>query len=288
MTGDADDKTLLLPDGRRLGYAEYGDTAGKPVVYCHGGLSSRLDISWCQQQCKQLAVRLLAIDRPGIGLSDRQPNRTLLDWGEDVRAFAETLSIEKFAVLGWSNGAPYALACAAAMPEQVTAAGVVAGIGPLDAQTISELGMFVDRLLFSQADKHPKLLAALVAGMRCLPPPAVRQMLLSEIKMQSDVEAVQALSLEESTHFFFEALRQGGEGIVDDYAAIVKPWGFEIKDLQPPLLVWQGEGDLLVPPATGARHFANSPPVQFFSVPRLGHFMLHETLSAVLGKLLHT
>ena len=69
---------------------------------------------------------------PGHGLSDFQPNRTLLEWPEDVAALANHLGIETFAVSGWSAGGPYALVCAYRIPERVTAVELISSAGPYD------------------------------------------------------------------------------------------------------------------------------------------------------------
>src|SRR3712207_3027181 len=78
-----------------------------------------------------LGIRLLAVDRPAIGLSDPQPRRTLLAWPRDIREMADALGIQRFSVLGWSGGGPYALACAYAMPDRIVAAGLVSAPAPL-------------------------------------------------------------------------------------------------------------------------------------------------------------
>jgi pimeloyl-ACP methyl ester carboxylesterase len=46
------------------------------------------------------------------GLSDFQPHRRLVDWPDDVSAFADALGLARCAVLGMSAGGPYVLACA--------------------------------------------------------------------------------------------------------------------------------------------------------------------------------
>ena len=102
-----------LPDGRDLAYEEYGDPAGFPVLSFHGGLSSHLDAAPAGAAAREAGIRLVAPDRPGMGLSTFQPGRTLLDWPEDVTALAHALGIERFAVMGWSAGGPYAAVCAA-------------------------------------------------------------------------------------------------------------------------------------------------------------------------------
>jgi pimeloyl-ACP methyl ester carboxylesterase len=129
-------RTFRLGGGRTLGYAEWGDTSGYPLFHFHGSSSSRLERP---VQPEVLAgVRLVTIDRPGHGLPDFQPDRTLLDWPEDVAALAAHLGIERFAVSGWSAGGPYALACAYGIPERLTAVGLISSLGSHDRRGATE------------------------------------------------------------------------------------------------------------------------------------------------------
>ena len=110
---DTTASTIRLQDGRRLGYADLGDAGGTPVFYFHGFPSSRLEACMVEEHARRLGVRLLAVDRPGYGLSDDLPGRTIPDWPDDVVALADALGLERFAVVGSSGGGPYAIACAA-------------------------------------------------------------------------------------------------------------------------------------------------------------------------------
>lgn len=117
-----------LPDGRRLGWAEWGSEDGAPVLFFSGAGMSR----WMGFGADVLAthgVRLIGAERPGLGASDPAPHRTLGDWAEDVRHFAEARRLPPFAVVGFSQGAPFALACAAA--GLARAAAVVSGTDEL-------------------------------------------------------------------------------------------------------------------------------------------------------------
>src|SRR4051794_27325018 len=105
-------QTIILQDGRKLGYAEYGDLEGKPLFYFHGWPVSRLSGKSWDKAAKKLKVRFIAIDRPGIGLSDYKKDRKLLDWDSDVTELADQLKIKKISVLGQSGGGPYAAVCA--------------------------------------------------------------------------------------------------------------------------------------------------------------------------------
>lgn len=118
-----------LPDGRRLGYDEYGAPDGKPIFYLHGAPSSRGEFSIFGDDALlwSLSVRLIAVDRPGMGLSDFQPSRRLLDFPNDLPALANHLNIERFAVLAYSLGGIHGLVCARAIPERLTKVGIVSG-----------------------------------------------------------------------------------------------------------------------------------------------------------------
>src|SRR5947209_5723448 len=104
--------TLTLRDGRHLAYAEYGDPQGSPVVFLHGWGDSRLTRHPDDRGTAALGVRLLTVDRPGVGWSDFQRGRTLLDWPDDLAQLAGHLGVPRFAILGHSGGGPFALACA--------------------------------------------------------------------------------------------------------------------------------------------------------------------------------
>src|SRR5262245_25902620 len=111
-------------DGRAIGYAEYGDPKGTPVLWCHGGPGSRLEPSGFAPAAEQVGLRLIGIDRPGYGKSTPVPGRTIASWVPDGLAVADELGLTRFAAVGVSTGGSYSLALAALAPERVL--GVVA------------------------------------------------------------------------------------------------------------------------------------------------------------------
>jgi pimeloyl-ACP methyl ester carboxylesterase len=121
-----------LLDGRALGYAEYGVPDGAPVLYFHGFPGSRLEAALTEGPATALGARVIALDRPGYGLSDPQLGREIGHWPEDVGQLADHLGLERFAVLGTSGGGPYAMACAARLAERLTHVGLICSLSPLD------------------------------------------------------------------------------------------------------------------------------------------------------------
>ena len=125
---------LELSCGRRLSYAEYGSPEGTPVIYFHGNFGSRLEATFGNEKLLDvLGIRLICPDRPGMGYSDFQEKRSILDWPDDVLELVKYLKLEKYALIGGSGGGPYALACAYKLSKtQIIACAVVAGLGPYE------------------------------------------------------------------------------------------------------------------------------------------------------------
>ncbi|TID13896.1 putative mannosyltransferase [Venturia nashicola] len=125
--------THNLPDGRKLGYAQYGLLTGKPIFYMHGLPGSRMEAAILDDTAKEMGARIIAVERPGCGLSDPCPGWTIREFPRDVESLAASLGVREFGVLGLSGGGPAVLACAAYFPkEQLKCASLVSALGPPD------------------------------------------------------------------------------------------------------------------------------------------------------------
>ncbi|CQD19390.1 alpha/beta hydrolase [Mycolicibacterium conceptionense] len=123
---------IAVGDGRQLGFAEFGDPQGRAVFWLHGTPGARRQIpTEARIYAEQHHIRLIGVDRPGIGSSTPHQYDRVLDFGDDLRTIADTLGIDTMAVIGLSGGGPYTLATAAAMPDRVVAAGVLGGVAPM-------------------------------------------------------------------------------------------------------------------------------------------------------------
>src|SRR5215470_14204923 len=126
-----EDRSIILPDGRKLSYTEFGTPHGIPVFGFHGTPGSRFMFRLVHEPARRLGVRIIAPERPGFGLSTYQHQRTLADWAGDVAILASHLGLKNFGVAGISGGGPYAAACAALLSARVTAAALISPMGPL-------------------------------------------------------------------------------------------------------------------------------------------------------------
>src|SRR5712671_6641592 len=118
------EQIIQLPTGT-VAFEEYGDPAGQPVIFCHGWPSSRSMAELTDNAARQIGVRIISPDRPGISRSQFQVNRTLLDWPGVLHGIAAHLNLDEFRMLAVSGGAPYAYVSAWSMPERVKAIAVV-------------------------------------------------------------------------------------------------------------------------------------------------------------------
>jgi pimeloyl-ACP methyl ester carboxylesterase len=121
---------ITLRDGRRLDYSVAGPEDGFPLLYFHGAIGTAPAIG---AGVEALGLRYVCVNRPGFAGSDLAPERTMLDFADDVEQLADALGLERFAVVGVSAGGPYALACGRALGDRISAIGVVSSLSPLCA-----------------------------------------------------------------------------------------------------------------------------------------------------------
>jgi len=244
-------QTLTLQDGRALGFAECGDPAGVAVFHFHASGSSRLERPAEASLLIDLGIRFVTADRPGHGLSDPQPERTLLDWPADVAQLADHLGIDQFFVMGWSAGGAPALACAVKLPERVRAAALVSSVSPPDCPGPYKGLPFANRVWKFGARRMP----ALVRFMRRAAYPVIMGDLEESGKSMSVSFPVEDRQLlddpEDLTRFaqdIQEGYRQGWEGPVQDDIVNARPWGFRLEDVGQRVDIWQGDVDKNVRP----------------------------------------
>lgn len=282
------DRILHLPDGRRLGYADYGDPAGTPLVAFHGTPGSRLMLAIADRPALALGVRLIAPDRPGFGLSDFQSGRTFADWPDDVRALVDALGIERFALAGISGGGPYAAACAWKMPERLTSIGIVSGVGPLvGPQATAELTRR-HRIAFGLAARAPwlarRLMVAARFGWRRFP-----ERIFARIVAWSPPQDRAILTRPEVRACLIDGLidafRGGGAGVAHELVLLGRPWGFPLDEIGSVVRLWHGEADHLVPVAMGRSVAASIPTCHAVFVPDAGHYWVFNHVEELLRTL---
>jgi pimeloyl-ACP methyl ester carboxylesterase len=251
--------TVGAPDGRILGVAEYGPLDGQPIFSLHGTPGCRYGGPPPEHPTlyEDRSVRVIHYDRPGYGLSTRQHGRSVADCAADVAAIADRLDLAQFAVTGGSGGGPHCLAVAALLPERVTRVACVVGVAPADQEEFD----FVEGMTQGNVDEFTWATQGeevLRPHLEELATADLARMARGEIKLGEAYEMAEG-DLEimarpeyapRIVRMMQEAYRTGVDGWCDDNLVFVKPWGFDVKQITAPAMVWYGLDDTLVP----ARH----------------------------------
>lgn len=281
MTWDS----VVLVDGHRVGVQRFGSVGGWPLVWCHGGLSSALDAKFFDAAGKQCSADVIAIDRPGIGRSDGCDLPTIAHWPQLVEQIANSLGLKDFAVAGWSAGAPYALACAAAMPHRVRAAATLAGMAPLETiRQVFELKLWADQVLIPAARWSARAAAALVWLGRWAPD----RYLAREIRRTAgnrDRAALNGQPVEWVIAALRDATARGASGTAEDYRRFGGAWGFDLGTVHQPVTMWQGEQDVLLPMKHAHRLATALPNSTLKVVASSGHYLPTVIAGEVLNDL---
>ena len=279
---------IRLRDGRRLAYAEYGDPQGKPIFFFHGTPGSRLFHHPDTSVAASAGARIIAVDRPGFGRSDFKPGRTLLDWPSDVVQLADALSIDRFAVMGYSGGGPYAAVCASAIPDRLTAAGLVSSIAPLDTPEITK-GMHGMGHTFFSLERHLPPLARLSCRLMCTTwrsnPDLYFKAQLNGLYNSREAQTLLPMMKAMLTADLLEAIRDGTHGITWDLEILAKPWGFQLHVIPADVFLWHGEDDTQAPLAMGKRLAGAIPHCRATFFPGEGHWAIYGHWQEILTAL---
>ncbi|GAA5214875.1 alpha/beta fold hydrolase [Streptomyces thinghirensis] len=270
-----------LPDGRLLGWAEWGPPDGVPVLLCPGAATSRR-LGFGAGVVDALGVRLVSVDRPGLGASTPAPGRTFAGFATDIRALCALRGLGRPAVVGNSQGAPFALACAEA--------GVASALA-----------------LVSAADEvaAPEFAPALPAELRTLTERAVQDPSgAEEFFAGFDADAIWGLVMSGSpdcdlavyredgfSAAFRRALAEGfargaAAGYARDTVLAMGRWPFALDTVTVPVDIWYGEQDTGHSPDNGALLATRIPGARRRVVPGVGGALLWTHAEPVLTSLL--
>jgi len=281
--------TINLDERRTVTYALYGSPEGRRwAIYLHGFPGSRIEGALLDAAATQRGVTVVAPDRPGFGSTDGYAHRRVGDWAGDIRCLCKSLGIEQTAIIGVSGGGPYALACAAGVPDLVTSVHSVSGLAPpqtphvLDdmasgnramfriATTYPRLGRLVTRIIGASWAASPRLC---LGWFRAFVPPVDRRLL-----NRPDVHTLMLQNLR-------CAFERSSRGAVEDFSALTAPWGFDLTAIRCPVTIWHGLADTYVPPAMGTYLAATIPGATLREFPDEGHLLIIGIVDKLLDAL---
>jgi pimeloyl-ACP methyl ester carboxylesterase len=269
---------FYLPNGRRLGYAEFGDPSGVVVLWFHGTPGARRQFPLVgRRAAMKLGLRVVVLERPGSGLSDPHPYAAVADWVTDIAAVADALGAERLGVVGLSGGGPYALACGAVPPLAARVAavavlgGVVPSVGPeATAGSVADLA----RRFAPMLSQLRRPLAALSTGLLAplIPFSHYAYRAYSGISPEGDKRVFADPEIE---GMFIDdivlAIKGRCQALVDDARLFGRDWGFRLADVNVPVRWWHGDADPLVPLAAAQAAVSRLPDAELILRPGESH-----------------
>jgi pimeloyl-ACP methyl ester carboxylesterase len=263
-------------EDRQIGFAEFGDPRGRAMFWLHGTPGARRQIpTEARIYAKNHGIRLVGLDRPGIGSSTPHRYENIRAFGDDLRTIADTLGIDKMAVVGLSGGGPYALASAAVLSDRVVAAGVLGGVAPFLGDEgitsgLMNLGKRAAPLLRLGGDPL-RIGASLV--IRAIRP--VANSVLELYALTTPEGDRRLLSRPEFKAMFLDDLLNGSRKQLaapfNDIILFTEDWGFRLDEVKVPVRWWHGDSDHIVPFAHGEHVVSLLPDAELFVLPGESH-----------------
>jgi pimeloyl-ACP methyl ester carboxylesterase len=268
---------IAVGDDRQIGFAEFGDPQGRAIFWLHGTPGARRQIPMeARVYAERQNIRLIGLDRPGIGSSTPYQYDSVSAFADDLRTIADTLGVDKMVVVGLSGGGPYTLACAAAMPDRVMAAGVIGGVAPTmgsDAITgglMGKLGTRVAPLLQVAGMPIGLVASAIIRLIRPVASPAVD--LYGRVSPEGDRRL---LARPEIKAMFLDDLLNGSRKQIaapfSDVVVFARDWGFRLNDVTVPVRWWHGDADHIVPYAHGQHVVSRLDDAELYPMPGESH-----------------
>lgn len=279
-------KSITLKSGAKLSFSEFGDSSSTHVVlYCHGFPGSGEEVGVAHKSALENHIRIVAPTRPGVGYSDYELERTILDWPKLVEELLTTLGIQEFSLLGISGGTPYALACIPVFGARIQRCLIVSGMGPPTAVDLSAQMSMMSRLPLWCAYNLPKLSEAMITLLSFGAKFSPRGLVFAyQFFMSKDDRRMLRRSkiAENMLENFKLALHQGTHGIRHDFRLMTKDWGYRLEDLDFPITIYHGEDDNLVPLSIARQNNASLKNSVLKTYPDRGHFMAFEISAEII------
>jgi pimeloyl-ACP methyl ester carboxylesterase len=279
---------IAVGDDRQMGFAEFGDPQGRAVFWLHGTPGARRQIPMeARVYAEQRQIRLIGVDRPGIGSSSPYQYDTVFAFAEDLHTIADTLGIDRFEVIGLSGGGPYTLACAAAMPDRVVAAGVLGGVAPV--RGADAIGGGVSTLITAAApviEVAGAPLRLVASQLIRLIRPVAEPALYAYARISPEADRRLLVRPEFKAMFLDDLLNGSRKQLAAPFADVVvfaRDWGFRLDEVKVPIRWWHGDRDHIVPFEHGQLVVSRLPDAQLTHLPGESHLAGLGRAEEILG-----
>jgi pimeloyl-ACP methyl ester carboxylesterase len=285
------DGVIEIGEGRALGFAEWGESDGRAVLWFHGSPGA------CRQVppdapdvAREHGVRLIGVERPGTGLSTTHRYERIADWALDIEQFLDVIAVDRCGVVGLSGGGPYVLACAHHLGPRVVAGAVLGGLGPTRgpeaAPGYTRILPPFEPLLSVTSAPLGELFSLVLKPLAAVAASPAFDLYANYISPECDRPVLRRPDMKEA--FLYDlttAAQTGVRAAVHDLVLFGRDWGFSLRDIEVPIRFWHGDADMIVPLTHGIHQAALVPDSELTVVPGGGHFSGYETVEEVFDVL---
>ena len=266
---------VRLSSGRCLAWRQFGVGDGIPVFYFHGTPGSKLEAGLIHQEACRVGVRLIAIDRPGMGSSTYECGRRILDWPGDFIQLVDAMGYTdtEIGVISLSGGAPYASACAYKVPDRLRHVVIVSGHAPLYAPGTCPGNQDKMIRLTVRRPRLAKMIINMVTRrLDRRPEKVVKNMSKSWSAADRRLIFCNPLYHQMLIENLDHASCQGTQGIITDVRLLGCRWGFDVGSIRGvPVTIWQGGCDPIVTPSMARYFHRKIAGSELFMYPPGGH-----------------
>ncbi len=282
---------VAVGDDRQLGFAEFGDPQGRAVFWLHGTPGARRQIpTEARDYAERRHIRLIGVDRPGIGSSTPFQYRNVLEFADDLRTIADVLGIDEMAVVGLSGGGPYALACAAAMPERVVVTAVLGGVAPTTGPDAIGGGvMALGAALAPVVELVGVPLSFVATGLIRLIRPVGSRAVDMYGRVSPEADRALLARPEFKAMFLDDLLNGSRKQMAAPFADVVvfaRDWGFRLEEVKGPVRWWHGDRDHIVPFEHGQHVVSRLPDAELYHLPGESHLAGLGRAEEILGNVM--
>lgn len=250
-------KVLVGPErDRKLSFSEFGVPHARPVVWLHGTPGSRRQIpAEARVFAERENVRLIGIDRPGIGSSTPHVYGSFREFADDLAIVADNLGLDEMSVVGLSGGGPYTLAAAHYLPERVRSVAVLGGVAPARGDEAVDGGLVGLGAVLAPlvAMGRVPIGIALTSLVRVVKPFASQ--IIDAYGLLSPEGDRNLLARPEFKAMFIDDLLNGSRkqfsAPFSDIMLFSKEWDFRLAEVDKPVHWYHGDSDHIVPEKHG-------------------------------------
>lgn len=272
------DRTFFI-SSQTIVWREYGSPSGRPVVYLSGTPGSRVEAAFAHQAACAHDIRLIAVDRPGLGRSSSDRRSTVIDCARQIQYLLNDNGIDDFGVVGFSAGALYAYALAFEAPNRVRFVADLAGASPIYHRDLAKYKKPPDKLPFF----YHAIFSALRIATRNKSLEQIVALLRSRLTEGADREW---LDDHEKALIFAESFQEGLSspfGAAQDIRRVYRYWGFDLENIRVPVHIWLGQADTRIQRPLIDFKVNKLSRAELHMIPEIGHLHLLDHFDAIFS-----